>query len=52
MRMVAGALLGALAGSLWSRLIGCATGACPITSKPFISMLYGALLGLLLAAAG
>lgn len=49
-RMIIGAALGALAGYLiMYKLIGCASGACPITRSPYISTIYGALLGLLLA---
>lgn len=40
---------GALAGFGWQRRVGCRTGTCPITSNPFISTAYGALLGYLAA---
>lgn len=43
-----GALLGAIGGFLYWKFIGCASGTCAITSKPFNSTLYGALLGSLL----
>jgi len=39
---------GAVAGFLYYRLVGCRSGACPITSSPVISTLYGAVLGFLL----
>lgn len=39
---------GALGGYLYYRFIGCRGGACPLTSNPWISTLYGALIGLLL----
>lgn len=39
------ALLGAAFGYAWHRVVGCSTGACPITANPYISTLYGAVLG-------
>jgi hypothetical protein len=43
--------LGALGGFLYQRFIGCRSGACAITSNPYISTLYGAFLGYLLSGA-
>lgn len=43
-----GILIGGIAGFLYWNFIGCTSGACPITSNKFISVLYGALLGSLL----
>ncbi len=43
-------LLGGTGGFLYYRFVGCKTGACPITSNPWISTLYGALLGWLVVA--
>jgi hypothetical protein len=40
---------GALVGYGYHRLVGCRTGACPITANPYISTLYGALLGYLMS---
>jgi hypothetical protein len=40
---------GAVAGFAYYKLVGCRTGACPITSSPIVSTLYGALLGFLFA---
>ncbi len=40
--------LGAIAGFSYYYFIGCANGTCIITSNPFISTAYGALLGFLL----
>jgi hypothetical protein len=42
-------VLGAAAGFAYHRFIGCRTGACPITANPYISTLYGAVLGFLLS---
>jgi len=39
---------GALSGYVFHRVVGCRSGACLITSNPYISTLYGALLGYLL----
>lgn len=44
---LAGLVLGALAGWTYWYYVGCASGTCMITSKPFNSTLYGALLGFL-----
>lgn len=41
--------VGAAGGYAYYRFIGCKTGACPLTANPWISTLYGALLGLLIA---
>jgi len=46
-RAVVGALLGGAAGFAMYRFVGCSTGACPLTSNPFISTVYGAVIGLL-----
>jgi hypothetical protein len=40
-----GGLLGATAGYLYYRFVGCASGTCAITSSPTISTLYGAVMG-------
>jgi hypothetical protein len=49
MRQVIGAVIGAVAGLAYYKLVGCPTGGCPITSNPWGSLLYGAVLGVLLA---
>ena len=43
-------LLGAAGGYAYYKFIGCKTGACPITSNPWISTLYGALIGSMMIA--
>lgn len=45
---VIGVALGALGGYLYWKHVGCVTGTCPITAKPFNSTAYGALMGGLL----
>jgi phage shock protein E len=40
-----GVFIGAIAGYLYYNFVGCASGTCAITSKPFNSTLYGALMG-------
>lgn len=47
--MVIGAILGGGVGFLVGRVGSCTTGACPLTSNPWIGMLYGAVVGALLA---
>ncbi|MFA9391532.1 MAG: DUF6132 family protein [Prolixibacteraceae bacterium] len=44
-----GIALGAIAGFLYWRFIGCSSGTCPITSKWYNSTAYGALMGVLLS---
>ena len=43
-----GIVLGALAGFLYWRFIGCSSGTCPITSKWYNTAAYGALIGILM----
>lgn len=45
---IIGVMLGALGGYLYWKHVGCVTGTCPITAKPFNSAAYGALMGGLL----
>ena len=44
-----GIAFGAVAGFLYWKFIGCSSGTCAITSKPFNSTLYGAMMGFLVA---
>jgi hypothetical protein len=41
-------LLGAAGGYLYYRFVGCKSGVCPITRNPWISTIYGAVIGALL----
>jgi len=43
-----GVAIGAVAGWCYWYYVGCASGTCPITSKPLNSGLYGAMMGGLL----
>jgi len=45
-KMLSGLLVGAILGYLYYYYIGCASGSCAITSNPYISTAYGALIGL------
>jgi hypothetical protein len=45
---IIGILVGGVAGFLYYHFVGCASGTCPITSNPYITVVYGALLGYLL----
>jgi hypothetical protein len=44
-----GACIGAIAGFLYWKYIGCVTGSCAITSNPFRSTIYFAFMGALVA---
>lgn len=48
-RALIGIAFGAVVGFLYWKFIGCSSGTCAITSKPFNSTLYGALMGFLVA---
>lgn len=42
---IIGVVIGAIGGYLYYYYVGCASGTCPITSKPLNSTLYGAVMG-------
>lgn len=46
-KIIIGVIVGGILGYLLYRFVGCKTGTCIITSKPWSSILYGMLLGLL-----
>lgn len=39
---------GAIGGYAYYYFIGCNTGSCPLTSNPYISVIFGAVIGYLL----
>ena len=45
---IIGVILGAVAGYLYYKYVGCITGTCVITSRPLNATLYGAIIGGLL----
>jgi len=45
LRLVLSVAIGAGAGFLYSKYIGCRSGACPLTSNRYIATVYGAVLG-------
>lgn len=48
--MVIFTVIGTAGGYLYYHFIGCASGTCAITSNPYISAVYGGVLGLLTGA--
>jgi hypothetical protein len=50
LRIVIGVVVGGGLGFAYYKFVSCASGACPLTSNPFISTLYGGVLGALVAS--
>jgi len=48
-RIGIGVVAGGIAGYLFYRFVGCRTGTCRIVGNPFLSTIYWALLGALVA---
>jgi hypothetical protein len=51
LRLFIGIVVGGAAGYAYYRFVGCASGACPLTSNPYISSIYGAFMGALFSGA-
>jgi len=49
LRLALGIIIGGGAGFGYYKLVGCSTGVCPITSNPLITIIYGAVIGILIA---
>ena len=47
-KMLSGLVIGTILGYTYYYYIGCASGTCAITSNPYISSAYGAMMGLVL----
>jgi len=43
-------VIGAAGGYLFYRVVGCKSGVCPITRSPWLSTIYGAILGAMFIA--
>ncbi len=50
LRIVIGAVVGGACGFALYRFVGCSSGACPLTGNPWVSTLYGMVLGALLGS--
>ncbi len=50
LRLMLGAIIGGGLGFAYYKFVGCSTGACPLTSNPIISTIYGSVVGALLAS--
>lgn len=48
---IVGLVIGAVAGWCYWYFVGCASGTCAITSSPFISTIYGGVMGALAMSA-
>ena len=44
---IIGVIVGMTGGYLYYYFVGCNSGTCPITSNPYISVLYGGVMGYL-----
>lgn len=51
-RLALGFLIGGALGYGYHRLVGCQTGACPLTATPLRGILYGAVMGCIWAFTG
>ena len=49
LKYIIGFAIGAVAGFSYYYFIGCQTGSCPLTGNPYISSIWGGVLGMLLA---
>ena len=50
LRIIIGVLAGGVLGFSYYKFIGCSSGTCPLTSNPYISTIYGIILGAVISA--
>ena len=50
LRLIIGMIAGGVLGFAYYKFIGCSSGTCPITSNPYISTIYGMILGAIISA--
>ena len=50
LRIIIGLVVGGGLGFAYYKFVGCSSGTCPLTSNPFISTLYGVVVGALVAS--
>ncbi len=49
MNYIVGGVVGAVLGFGYYKVVGCASGTCPLTSNPWISTIFGMFVGGLIA---
>jgi hypothetical protein len=49
LKIIISAAVGGGSGFAYYKFVGCASGTCPLTSNPWISTIYGGVLGVLIA---
>ena len=49
LHIVIGVVVGGVLGFAFYKFVGCSTGTCPLTSNPFLSSIYGSIVGALVA---
>jgi hypothetical protein len=47
--ILSGIFIGGALGFVYYKVVGCPNGSCPITSKPRNTIIYGAVMGLLIS---
>ena len=48
-KLIIGICVGGVLGFSYYKFVGCSTGTCPLTSNPYVSTIYGAVMGALLS---